>query len=487
MSGVELRGATGPLPGSAATARFWRWVLGGGAAFAALLAAPMPALGHSLTGRLESPLPLAVYLAGAAFAVALSFAFALSRTVRATEPPPRRVMVVPRWLVLGLRAVGLAAWLWIVAQAIVGGSSDADVSTLFLWVYGWVGLALVSAFFGPVWTWVDPFATLFDLGAAALRQLGVRGRTPAPYPARLGAWPAVVGLAFVVWLELAYAGPGLGLVLVGYTVVSVLAMAFFGRDPWRARAETFAVWFGTLNRLAPFTLDGPPAERRVRRRPFAAGLLDPGWTAAHVVLVAIGTGSIIYDGLSQTQLWFDLFGLPSLSFATALLLGFLALIATLMLAVGRLVGPPAIGAGLVPIAIGYLIAHYLTYLLGDGQRIVVALSDPLQLGWDLFGTAFYSPQIDWVPPAVLWTVMVVSVVGGHVVGAWFGHVVAVREAPRPEGIRSRQLPLAIVMVVLTATTLWSLGQAVVSEPAASSSPSMAARVADPGPGPSPRR
>ena len=487
MSGLELPGATCPLPGLGATARHGRWVLGG-AALVAWLAAPMPALGHSLTGRLDSPLPLAVYLGGAAFAVALSFAFALSRTVRVTELPPGRVMVVPRWLALGLRAIGLVAWLWIVAQAIVGGSSEADVSTLFLWVYGWVGLALLSAFVGPVWAWLDPFATLFDLGAVALRRLGVRGRAPASYPARLGAWPAVAGLAFVVWLELAYAGPGLGLILVGYTVLTLLAMARFGRDSWRVRAETFAVWFGTLNRLAPFTLDGPPDERRVRRRRFAVGLLEPGWTAAHVALVAIGTGSIIYDGLSQTQFWFGLFGLPSLSFSTVLLMGFLAMIATVMLAVGRLVGPPAIGAGLVPIAIGYLVAHYLTYLFGDGQRIVVALSDPLQLGWDLLGSAFYRPTVDWIPPAVLWTVMVVSVVGGHVIGAWFGHVVAVREAPREAGIRTRQLPLAIVMVALTATTLWSLGQAVVREPDASSSASVAvARVADPGLGRSPRR
>ena len=49
----------------------------------------------------------------------------------------------------------------------------------------------------------------------------------------------------------------------------------------------------------------------------------------------------------------------------------------------------AIGAGLLPIAVGYLVAHYLTYLLVDGQRIVIAVSDPLQQGQDLFGTAFF--------------------------------------------------------------------------------------------------
>lgn len=430
----------------------------------AVLGLPTPVLAHSLVGRLESPLPLAVYLAGAAMAVALSFAFVILRDVQAPADRPTRSVTVPRPLTLGLRAIGLVGWVWIVVQAIVGGSSDASVASLFLWTYGWVGLAMLSAFVGPVWTWLDPFATLFDLGAAVVRRLGVDGWEPAPFPAWLGAWPAVIGLTFVVWLELVYRGGGLGVVLIAYTVLTLLAMANFGRDTWREQGETFSVWFGTLNRLAPFGAPSPSDDRSVPRRPFGSGLLEPGWTRAHVVLVAVGVASILYDGLSQTQIWFDLFGLPSLPVATLELLVFLALVVGLALAVGRLVGLAAVGAGLVPIAVGYLVAHYLTFLLGDGQRIVVAVSDPLQLGWDLFGTAFYEPGTAWIPPALLWTVMLVAVVGGHIVGAWSGHVVAVRDAPSPSAVRLRQLPLAVLMVGLTATTLWSLGQAVVKEP-----------------------
>ncbi len=434
-----------------------------------LLGMPSPAFAHGLVGRLESPLPLAVYLAGAAMAVALSFAFVILRDVRAPVDPPTRTVTVPRWIILGLRAIGIVGWLWIVAQAVVGGSSDADVASLFLWVYGWVGLAMLSAFVGPVWSWLDPFATLFDIGAFVLRRLGVDGWEPAPYPARLGAWPAVAGLAFIVWLELVYRGSGIGGVLVGYTAVTLVAMANFGRDAWRDRAETFSVWFGVLNRLAALGAprdgdgDGDGDGRTVTRRPFASGLLEPGWTAAHLVLVAIGAASILFDGLSQTQVWDDLVGVPSLPIATVELLAFVGLVVGLTLAVGRLVGIAAVGAGLVPIAVGYLVAHYLTYLLGDGQRIVVAISDPLQLGWNLFGTAFYEPGTDWIPPAALWTIMLAAVVGGHVLGAWSGHIVAVRDAPSRRAIRRRQLPLAALMVGLTATTLWSLGQAVVKE------------------------
>ena len=38
---------------------------------------------------------------------------------------------------------------------------------------------------------------------------------------------------------------------------------------------------------------------------------------------------------------------------------------------------------LVPIAIGYHVAHYLVFLLVQGQYIIPLLSDPFGRGWDL--------------------------------------------------------------------------------------------------------
>ena len=104
---------------------------------------------------------------------------------------------------------------------------------------------------------------------------------------------------------------------------------------------------------------------------------------------------------------------------TLQLLGFLGIIVGAALARR----PPrrrlaATGAGLLPIAVGYLIAHYFTYLLIDGQRIVVAVADPLQQGWDLggFGWAFFEPTPAWLPPGLVWTIQIAAVVGGHMLG-----------------------------------------------------------------------
>ncbi len=452
-----------------------------GLALGLALVIPAAAAAHSLNPTYESRLPLAVYLVGAALTVALSFAFVIVRDVRATPPVLDDVGTLPpaplRYL---LRAVGLFGWAWIIAQGIAGGSSDADVSSLFLWVYGWVGLAIVCAVIGPAWHFLDPFSTLHDMAAAGLRAAHIQGWAIADYPARLGRWPGTIGFAFFVWLELVVmGGPStLFIVLVGYTAFTLAMMAQFGRDEWRSHGETFTVWFRLLGRLAYLRLVDETG--RVHRRTFGSGLLEPGWSAADVTLAALGVSSIIFDGLSQTEAFFTLFGAPGIAVRTVLLFAFIGIVIALAFAVARTVSLGAIGAGLVPIALGYLVAHYMTYLLIDGQRIVIAISDPFQKGWDIFGTAFFTPSGAWLPAGLVWTAQLAAVVGGHMLGAWGGHVVAAADAPAgitARDLRLRQLPLAIVMVSLTTLTLWSLGQAVVVTP-----PSAAAGGVDAGPG-----
>ena len=434
------------------------------------LAAPATAFAHTLNASYTSRLPLAVYLAGAAATVALSFIFVLVRDVRADRPDTSAPgHLPPAWLRMLLRVLGLVGWIWIVVQGIAGGTSAAEVASLFLWVYGWVAVAAISALVGPIWHYLDPFSTLFDIGARVIRRIGVTPWDIATYPEQLGKWPAIVGFLVVVWIELVLkAGPDvLFIVLVGYTALTLAMMAQYGRDTWRSNAEVFTVWFRLLGRIAPYALTDEDGS--VRRRPFFSGLLEPGWRLEDVVMVALGVGSILFDGLSQTQVFFTTFGLPSLPAETLIMGAFLGIIVVAALVVTRYVGIAATGAGLVPIALGYLIAHYFTYVAIDGQRIVIAISDPLQNGSDLFGTAFFEPSGAWLPPGLVWTIQLAAVVGGHMLGAWAGHVVAALDAPpelagRP--LTVRQIPLAVVMVALTTLTLWSLGQSLVVTPPA---------------------
>jgi hypothetical protein len=434
---------------------------------------PAPVLAHTLNQKYESQLPLAVYLVGAGLAVALSFGFVLLRDLRFETPTPGRPASLPRRLALALRLIGVVAWLWILAQGIVGGSSSADVAVLFIWIYTWVGIALVSALIGPIWFWLDPFSTIHDIGAWLLARAGVRGWEPADYPDWLGKWPAIVAFVFVIWLEIVLRqgqGRTLFIAFLGYSVLTLSMMAQFGRDTWRANGEMFSVWFRLLGRLAPFAL--VDEDGRLRRIPFASGLLVPGWQLIDVAFIALGVGSILFDGLSQTTPWFEVFGAPAAGVATLQLFTFLGLIVVAALLVTRFVGLAGAGAGLLPIAVGYLFAHYVTYLFISGQLIVVAISDPLQQGADLFGTAFYQPNPYFLQPGLVWTLQLASVVGGHMVGAWAGHLASAREAGHD--VRLRQVPLAAVMVFLTTLTLWSLGQAIVQNPNAALAPGVTA-------------
>jgi hypothetical protein len=71
-----------------------------------------------------------------------------------------------------------------------------NVAPTFVYVAFWVGLALASAVVGDVFRAFNPWLAV---GRLAER---LRRRPPAPYPDRLGFWPAVVGLAAFAWLEL---------------------------------------------------------------------------------------------------------------------------------------------------------------------------------------------------------------------------------------------------------------------------------------------
>jgi hypothetical protein len=436
------------------------------------LALPASVFAHTIGDRYNAPLPLIVYVAGAGIAVAMSFAFVMYRNA----PPPSDddsgpERTVWRWLRVLLGAAGLIAWLWIVAQTFVGGSGAGDVASLFLWVYGWVGIALVSALIGPAWAWIDPFTSMHRALSWLADRLGVTsGGETSEYPARWATWPAVGGFLVVIWLELVVrldGGRPLGLLLVAYTLLTLAGMSYFGRETWRAKAEIFSVWFRLLGRLAPFALAGEPEDGKVRRRPFGAGLLSGAWSVDSLVMIALGTGAIIYDGLSQTQIYFDLFGnvdlfgLPVVR--DTLIMGiFLGVLVAIVLAVARGLSVAALCAGLLPVAVGYLVAHYFTYLLIDGQRIVNAINDPLNRGDNLLPLdwAFFEP-VPFIPAAVIWSVQLAAVVGGHIVGAWAGHAKLAEEGEERADFR-RQLPLAALMVALTSLTLWSLGQAVLN-------------------------
>src|SRR4030095_1317547 len=82
---------------------------------------------------------------------------------------------------------------------------------------------------------------------------------------------------------------------------------------------------------------------------------------------------------------------------------------------------PAFAWALVPIAVAYTVAHNLGYLLVRGQELVSLAADTLGRGWDLFGTADWTPDMRLVGPGFEWYVAVGAVVAGHVISILLAH------------------------------------------------------------------
>jgi len=119
------------------------------------------------------------------------------------------------------------------------------------------------------------------------------------------------------------------------------------------------------------------------------------------------------------------------------------------------------GFSLIPIALAYNIAHFITLLLIQGQLIFPLMSDPFGKGWDMFGTADYSLNISIINARILWFLSVALIVLGHVLAVWLAHRVAIRTFKDRALVLKSQYPMLSLMVVYTVISLWIIAQPIV--------------------------
>ena len=110
--------------------------------------------------------------------------------------------------------------------------------------------------------------------------------------------------------------------------------------------------------------------------------------------------------------------------------------------------PTAFAHSIVPIAAGYLVAHYFSFFIFGGQQTLILASDPLVDGANLFGTAEHGVDYQVVSTTTIAVVQVVSVIVGHLLGVITAHDRAVRLFPRRSAVVG-QLPMLVLMVGYT--------------------------------------
>ncbi len=116
---------------------------------------------------------------------------------------------------------------------------------------------------------------------------------------------------------------------------------------------------------------------------------------------------------------------------------------------------------LVPIALAYHLAHYLSCLVLVGQYIIPLSSDPFGMGWDLFGTSLYMADIGIVNARMVWFTSVIAIVTGRIIAVWLAHVMALRTFKNNRAALLSQIPMLLLMVGYTMLSLWILAQPVV--------------------------
>lgn len=425
-------------------------------------------LAHGISGRSDLPIPFQFAVVGAAIAVAVSFIAmaALWRTSRLRgdaggRPIPQRLQALLDNSATRdvLRAAGLIVTVFVAAAAVFGPDTGQNPAPGFVYVFLWVGLGFASLAFGPVWRLISPLRTI-HAGLSALAGVDAQ-RGLRRYPEWLGYWPAAAGLFAFVWLELVAPG-GTSTLTISvwfaiYFAVQQIGGLVFG-SAWFSRADPFEVYSTLIGRLAPL---GRRSDGRLVVRNPLDGLdgLQPG--SGIVAVVTILLGSTAYDSFSESPFWIRTAQSSSLDEAllgTIGLLGTIVLVAALYTAAVRIAGaagsfgpaelPRAFAHSLVPIAVGYLIAHYFSLLVFEGQRTLILASDPFDSGANLFGTAELSVDFALVSATVIATIQVIAVVTGHVLGVVAAHDRAVRLFP-PRVATIGQLPLLVLMIVYT--------------------------------------
>lgn len=409
-------------------------------------------LAHGIGDSQDLPLPFDLVLQAGAVAVVLSF-LAVSTLWRVPrEPAVRRLperwdrLLRARWWRNPLRVIVLALASYFVGDALFG-SVDFNPAAHALFVWLWVGLVPVSIVFGPVWRALNPLRTLHAIACRVFRlpPTGIR-----PGDEGGGRWPAAIALLAFVWFELIAPDRTeprvVGAWLSAYAAVQ-LGFAVVRGEAWFARGDGFEVYSELAGRLSILGTDGDG--RFVLRSPLA-GLTDVTPERGTMAFVAVWWGSTIFDSASGSPWWVGTVqstGMPVLV-ATAGLLVVCPLVLASLSWTARSVD---IALALVPIAVGYTLAHYASLLIVAGPRGLVLLVRQ----WG----SVDSIDLNVTPnPTAVAVFQIACILVGHLLAVLVAHDRALRANPgKPLAVVvADELPSVLLMVAYTWAGLFLL-------------------------------
>tara|TARA_B100000686_G_scaffold351784_1_gene451522 strand:- start:8711 stop:10144 length:1434 start_codon:yes stop_codon:yes gene_type:complete len=451
------------------------------------------AYAHGFGERYDLPMPLLYFIIGAIVAVGLSFLLVgIFVTNEASLRSLRFEIPLPNWLKghIGTRYISwiikcfsVLLLVLILITTLIGSNKPIyNFSPTFIWIIWWVGLGFVSAVLGNVWPFINPWKITFEF-ASTISKVFTNKEMFKPilnYPVDLKGWPAVILFAVFAWIENVYWGAAiprhLAVLVIVYSLIQWGGMLLFGKQIWLKIGDPFNQIFRFFSKLSIFEINY--LERKVFMRPPGFGFLSSSkLDVSTMIFVLILLSTVTFDGIKETPFWANLHStLPALSYTQIDTLG-LIIVPAIFISIYLIfcfsiryfsrensnlifIGI-SFAFSLLPIALAYHFAHYLSLLLIPGQAIIPLLSDPFGIGWNLFGSADYQIKLTAINAKAAWFFSVFVIVIGHVLAVYVSHVMALKLFKSHSNAIRSQYPMLLLMLIYTAISLWILSMPII--------------------------
>ena len=408
----------------------------------------LPQVKHGIINVGDLPIPFDIVLNAAVLVIVLTFVF-LKTSWKESILTSQESLFSTKQSSAGKSFGFLILLLLTVPGLINNEAATTSITPLVLWIFLWIAVPVLGLIFGDLYAKFNPLALFVNREGVSQN-----------------VYFASILFLCLTWFELVWNKPGnprhIGIVfLILITVVSLL-QKFYKKTI--IEVDPLLLLHHLYSKL-----------RITNKTPVFKNLLNNISNLAQLkgmeyfILLMIGT--VTYDGLRETTFWFELFG--SQTYETFFSTGAFLLINLLIIVFYRFACYFAIrvsgekfdlneislkfGHTMLPIAFAYHVTHYLSLLLFEFQTVLYRLNDPFGFGWNLFN--IQEPVVDYfIEPIVLWIVMVIVTLAGHMLSVVLAHDLSVKLFGHQKSDKTQYIFLFIT-VALTLQALFVLSVA----------------------------